>query len=352
MIAASPLPPPHTRFDLPAGLEASLPPERRGLARDGVRLLVAGSSGLSHHRFADLPALLEAGDLLVVNTSATLPSALTARRADGQGRLVHVSGWLDSSTWIVEVRRADNRGPDLTVRVDDVLVLDGGVTLVAARAYPEPAAVASRLWRVMVSPPTELVSHLNDHGRPITYGHTRGRAVLSDYQTVYADQPGSAEMVSAGRPFTAELLTRLISAGVSIAPLTLHAGVSSPEFHEPPAPERYSVPEHTARLVAATRDAGRRVVAVGTTVVRALETVAASDGDIRGASGWTDLLLGPERKARVVSGLITGLHLPESSHLLLLEAVAGPSLVRAAYTAAIERGYLWHEFGDSMLFLP
>jgi S-adenosylmethionine:tRNA ribosyltransferase-isomerase len=352
MIAPPPSPRPRTRFELPAELEAALPPERRGLARDGVRLLVASPSGLSHHRFADLPGLLEAGDLVVVNTSATLPAALTAQRAGGRATPVHVSGWLDASTWIVEVRRADNRGPDLGIQPHDLLQLPGGVTLTLAHAYPDPATAMPRLWQMGVTPPTDPIAYLSQHGRPIAYTHVTTRAPLSDYQTVYADQPGSAEMVSAGRPFTTELLARLLAAGVTVAPLTLHAGVSSPEFQEPPAPERYSIPAHTARLVAATRGAGKRVVAVGTTVVRALETVVGFDGHIGSGSGWTDLVLGPERPAQVVTGLVTGLHLPESSHLLLLEAVAGPSLVHAAYAAAIETGYLWHEFGDSMLFLP
>jgi S-adenosylmethionine:tRNA ribosyltransferase-isomerase len=352
MIAPPASPRPHTKFELPAGLEAALPPERRGLSRDGVRLLVASPTGLSHHRFSDLPQLLEPGDLVVVNTSATLPAALTAGDANGRRTGVHVSGWLDDTTWMVEVRRAGNGGPDLGVHRADVFHLPAGITLTVASAYPDPTAVVSRLWRVSVSPPTELVAYLSEHGQPIVYRHSFSATPLSDYQTVYAEQPGSAEMASAGRPFTTNVLRRLTSAGVMVAPITLHAGVSSPEFHEPPAPERYSVPAHTARLVAATRDAGGRVVAVGTTVVRALETVAGVDGDIRGASGWTDLVLGPGRPARVVTGLVTGLHLPESSHLLLLEAVAGPSLVCSAYAAAIEAGYLWHEFGDSMLFLP
>jgi len=340
---------PQTRFVLPHGLGATLPPERRGLARDGVRLLVAAPTGVSHRRFADLLQLLEAGDLVVVNTSATLPAALTARGGDGREVLVHVSGWLDDSAWIVEVRRRDNDGPDLRVTTHDILHLSGGVTLTVAGAHPDPAAAVSRLWRAAVTPPTELAAHLAEHGRPIVYNHLAGSVPLADFQTVYADQPGSAEMVSAGRPFTTELLARLEAAGVTVAPLTLHAGVSSPEVGEPPAPERYWVPETTARLVSGTRDAGRRVVAIGTTVVRALETVA---GDVRGGSGWTDLVLGPERPAQVVTGLVTGLHLPESSHLLLLEAVAGPGLVRPAYASAVEMRYLWHEFGDSMLFLP
>jgi S-adenosylmethionine:tRNA ribosyltransferase-isomerase len=351
MIATAATPRPETSFVVPPGLEATLPPERRGIPRDGVRLLAATPARVSHHRFSELPRLLEPGDLVVVNTSATLPAALTVRAGGGSAALLHVSGWLDDSSWIVEVRRPDNAGPDLAVAAGDVL-RSGEVSLTFARPHPDPTAAPSRLWDVAVSPPTDALAHLARHGRPIVYGQVAGHLPLSDHQTVYADVPGSAEMVSAGRPFTHALLARLRAHGVIVASLTLHAGVSSPEFHELPAPERYVVPGETARLVSATRAAGRRVIAVGTTVVRALETVADHRGRARGGGGWTDLVLGPGRPARVVTGLITGLHLPESSHLLLLEAVAGAGIVRRAYDAALERRYLWHEFGDSMLLMP
>lgn len=180
----------------------------------------------------------------------------------------------------------------------------------------------------------------------------RGRHPLSAYQTVFATHPGSAEMASAGRPFTDALVTRLVARGVVLAPVTLHAGVSSPEQGEPPMPERYSVPPVTARLMEVVRAAGGRVVAVGTTVTRALESAASDDGVVRPGSGWTDLVLGPERSARVVDGLVTGWHAPGASHLRLLEAVAGADLVERAYAAALAGDYLWHEFGDSALLLP
>jgi S-adenosylmethionine:tRNA ribosyltransferase-isomerase len=343
-------PRPSTRFAIPDNREASLPPELRGVARDGVRLLVATPTGLTHRWFHDLPGMLDAGDLVVVNTSATVPAALSASRSGDLRATVHVSTWLDPSAWIIEVRRQDNNGPDLTVVEGELLRLPGAVTLTLVRPYPDPTATWSRLWVASVGPRTVLVPYLQKHGRPVVYRHLGAGLPLSAHQTVYAAQPGSAEMPSAGRPFTLELLARLRAGGIAVAPLVLHAGVSSPEFHEPPAPERYVVPASTARLVAAARRAGKRVVAVGTTVVRALETDAENGG--AGSSGWTGLVLGPDRPVRVVNGLVTGLHLPESSHLLLLEAVAGAQLVKAAYTSAIDHGYLWHEFGDSTLFLP
>ena len=341
---------PATRFRLPDDGEAAEPPERRGTPRDGVRLLVAGREGVLHRRFRDLPGLLDPGDLVVVNTSATVPAALDARRAGGRISPVHVSTPLDDGRWVVELRRADGRGPDLGAAAGEELRLPGGVTLTLEAPYPDPDAPPGRLWSAGVSPPVAALDHLARHGRPIGYGHLAARFPLADHQTVYATEPGSAEMPSAGRPFTAPLLVRLMARGIAVAPVVLHASVSSPELHEPPLPERFAVPPATARLVNATRGDGGRVVAVGTTVVRALESAADEGGEVGPARGWTGLVLGPDRPARAVTGLITGLHTPEASHLLLLEAVAGPGRVAAAYAAAVEGGYLWHEFGDSMLF--
>ena len=341
------LPEPAVRFTLPSGAVAGAPPERRGASREGVRLLVAGPDAVSHRRFSDLPELLAPGDLLVVNTSATVPAAL-----DAQPGPVHVSGVLDDGSWAVELRLPDASGPDLSARAGDRVALADGLVLHLREPYPDPGAARSRLWRATPSPRTDLLAHLAAHGRPVSYGYLAGRYPLEDYQTVFADVPGSAEMASAARPFTAELVVRLLVRGVAVAPVVLHAGVSSPDRHEPPLPERFAVPPWTATLVNATRAAGGRVVAVGTTVTRALESAAAEDGSVVARSGWTDLVLGPHRPARVVSGLVSGLHAPEASHLLLLEAVAGADAVRRAYDAAVREGYLWHEFGDSSLFLP
>lgn len=344
-------PAPATRFALPPGAEASEPPERRGTPRDGVRLLVARPGGLEHRRFRDLPELLEPGDVVVVNTSATVPAALAGRRADGRPVTVHLSTRLDDGRWVVELRRPDAAGPDAAA-AGEAIALPGGRALRLEAPYPDPRAAAGRLWSARVAPPVATLAYLGRHGRPIAYGHHAAGRPLADHQTVYATQPGSAEMPSAGRPFTAPLVVRLMARGILVAPVVLHAGVSSPEAHEPPTRERFTVPAPTARVVAGAREAGSRVVAVGTTVVRALESAAGDGGVVRAAAGWTGLVLGPERPPRAVTGLVTGLHLPEASHLLLLEALAGPGLVGAAYEAAVAGGYLWHEFGDSMLFLP
>jgi S-adenosylmethionine:tRNA ribosyltransferase-isomerase len=341
-------------FTLPPGSEATAPPERRGLARDGVTLLAARPGAVTSHGFRELPDLLAPGDVVVVNTSPTVPARLDAVRGDGTVTPVHVATTLDDGSWVVEVRRPDNTGPDLGVEPGSVLLLPGGVGLRLVEPFPVPG---SRLWRAATDPATAAPAHLARYGTPIRYGYLARAVPLAALQNVYAapvgpGELGSAEMASAGRPFTDRVLVRLVARGIAVLPLVLHTGVSSPELHEPPAPERFAVPAATARIVTGARAAGGRVVAVGTTVTRALESATGEDGVTRPASGWTDLVLSADRPARVVGGLLTGLHAPEASHLQLLAAVAGVDLVDRAYRTAVAAHLLWHEFGDSMLFLP
>jgi S-adenosylmethionine:tRNA ribosyltransferase-isomerase len=345
-------PAPRTRFVLPVAGEATSTPEQRGLARDEVRLLVVRPDGVTDTIFRALPDHLDAGDLVVVNTSATLPAALDVIRAGGSAALLHVAGELDDGSWVVEVRAPDNRGPATDVVVGERLTLPGAAHLVVQAPYPDRDAGGSRLWRTTAQFGSTRARYLHQYGRPIGYRYLTAPARLTDVQTVYADEAGSAEMPSAGRPFTDRMFTRLMMRGIGVAPLVLHTSVSSPDKHELPVPEPFRVPDATARLVNSTRAAGGRVVAVGTTVVRALETVADPDGTVRSAAGWTDLVISPDRPVRVVDALVSGLHEPQASHLLLLEAVAGGAAVAHAYTEAVDRRYLWHEFGDSMLFLP
>lgn len=328
-------------FRLPVAGEATTPPEARGLARDEVRMLVAAPDLLAHRQVLDLPDVLHPGDLLVVNTSATLPAAVGP---------VHVSTQLDDGDWVVEARTPGNDGP-AGATDGAVLHLPGGVDLHVRGPHPRGQR---RLWRATPRPETDRTTYLLEHGRPVTYPYVEGEWPLESRQNVYATVPGSAEMPSAGRPLSERVLVTLMARGVVVAPVVLHTGVSSQESHEPPQPEQYVVPEATARLVNGTREAGRRVVAVGTTVVRALETVASRRGVVHPAAGWTSLVLGPDRPARVVDGLLTGLHEAEASHLDLLRAVAGDRLVDRSYDVVTQgpRVYLWHEFGDTMLFLP
>ena len=345
---------PRIRFSLPADLLADQPPEDRGLTRDGVRLLVARPDGMSNSRFHQIGRYLRPGDLALVNTSATVAAALDGRRASGVQVVVHVSVGLDDGTWVIELRSSPDAADRVReARAGETVSLANGGTITLLAAHPDPAVTTgSRLWRADVSVGTPFDCYQVKYGRPISYGYLRGRFPLSAYQPIFAREPGSAEMASAGRPFSDALVTDLVTRGIQFAPLLLHSGVSSLESGEPPEPERFRVPEATARLVNATRAAGGRVIAVGTTVTRAIETVADQDGTVRPGHGWTDLLLGPHRRARVVDGLVTGWHEPQASHLLLLEAVAGRELVQAAYDEAVAEHYLWHEFGDSALLLP
>ena len=348
---------PLTRFELPDELSATAPAEARGIARDEVRLLVVGTDRIDHARFRDIGRFLSAGDLLVVNTSGTINAALDGYRSSGAPTVVHFSSPLDDGTWVVELRTAPRAAsPELDATPGEIVTLPRGTTVSLVAPYPsQDANVAghsgTRLWRATIGGGSinELLAR---EGRPIAYGYVSGRWPTAFYQTVFANESGSAEMPSAARPFTPELVTRLVASGIAIAPILLHTGVSSQEFGEAPIAERFRVPAPTANLVDCTRRAGGRVIAVGTTVVRALESAATADGSIRPARGWTELVLSPDRPARVVNGLVTGMHTPDASHLLLLEAVAGPTIVQRAYDAALQRRYLWHEFGDLSLLLP
>jgi S-adenosylmethionine:tRNA ribosyltransferase-isomerase len=328
--------------------EAHAPPEARGLGRDEVRLMIARRADgcLVHTRFRQLPRFLDPGDLVVLNVSAIVPAALPALRPDGTRLELHLATPTQDGRWLVELRRDREQfaGGESGERI--ALPGGGSATLLA------PYMGGHRLWAAELSLPEPLDRYLAAHGNPIRYAYVPERWPLEAYENVYAVEPGSAEPPSAGRPFTADLLTELVARGVYLAPVVLHTGVSSLESGEAPYPERYRVPATTARLVNAVRGWGGRVIAVGTTTVRALETVAAADGTVSAGEGWTSLVVTPERGLHAVDGLLTGWHDPSSSHLELLRAAAGDELVARSYAAARERGYLWHEFGDVQLVLP
>jgi S-adenosylmethionine:tRNA ribosyltransferase-isomerase len=344
---------PTTHFVLSDELTATEPPEHRGSARDQVRLLVGRPDRIQHTTFRRLADHLDPGDLVVVNTSQTLAAEFDARTSGGPV-VIHVATQLEGGEWVVELRTSPvAAAPVLDASIGDAIELPTGgrLRLDAPYPYPDssPAGNGNRLWRATGDDLTAVMARF---GRPIAYGYLSQRWPLTDYQTIFGRDPGSAEMPSAGRPFSGRVLAQLAARGVRIAPITLHTGVSSQDAGEGPQDERFSVPETTARLVNATRRERNRVVAVGTTVTRALESAAGPDRLVRGRHGWTDLILGPSRPIRVVSGLITGWHNPEASHLMLVEAVAGVGLTQQAYDEAISEKYRWHEFGDSALLLP
>ena len=346
-------------FTLPTDLEAHEPPEARGLHRDGVRLLVsrAATAAVTHHQFTDLPALLGPGDLLAVNTSRTMPAAVAA----GPNLTIHFSTARPDGSWLVEPRvpAGQSSRPFGDETPPAVIELPGGATLTLA------GRVTARLWRARLS--VAVIPYLLRHGEPIRYSYAGQRWPLEAYQTMFGRVPGSAEMPSAARPFSPAVVTDLVARGVTFAPITLHCGVSSLEAGEDPYPEQYDVPPSTARLVNLTRRSGGRVIAVGTTVVRALETSAlasgtvtsgtvssgtVSSGTVRARAGWTSHVVTADTGVTVVDGLLTGLHEPRSSHLRMLAAFHPDDLLRAGYEAALAGRYLWHEFGDVHLMLP
>jgi len=324
---------------------------------------------LVHAHAHDLPAFLDEGDLVVVNTSGTLAAALDALGDDGTPLVVHLSQRLPGARWLVELRRPDGRAdaaeplsgmaprgshgygathPWFEAPPGRELRLVGGGLVKLATRFES----SQRLWVATLDLPDPVLTYLAVHGRPIRYGYVTRDWPLDTYQNVYAREPGSAEMPSAGRPITPELITRLAAKGIAMTPVVLHTGVSSLEANEHPYPEWYRVPAATASRINETRRDGGRVVAIGTTVVRALETVVDRHELVHPGEGWTEVVVTPERGATAVDGLLTGWHEPEASHLRMLEAIAGPALLAVAYRAASDEGYLWHEFGDVNLLLP
>jgi S-adenosylmethionine:tRNA ribosyltransferase-isomerase len=338
-------------FELPAELEASAPPESRGITRDAVRMLVAYRRDLSlvHTTFSELPGFFDEGDLIVVNTSGTLAAAVAGLDGEGRPMHVHLSTELPAGLWTVELRRGPE--PWFDAHPGEVFDLQGGGRLEVLAPYAK-AQRGVRLWVAMLKTPQPLHTYLAAHGVPIRYSYVQGRWPISAYQNVYATEPGSAEMPSAGRPFTPDVLMHLVARGVGVAPLVLHTGVASLEASEAPYPEYFRVSPTTAHRINDTRHEGGRVVAIGTTVIRALETVVDTKGEVQAGQGWTETVVTPERPVASVDGMLTGWHEPEASHLAMLEAVAGRELLEASYRAALSERYLWHEFGDVHLVLP
>ena len=340
-------------FELPQALEATSPPEARGMTRDSVRMLVARQSdgSLVHSRFSELPRFLNEGDLVVINTSGTLAAEVDGVDAAGRSVQIHLSTQLPARLWTVEVRVDGHAFLDATAASTIDLTGGGQVTLLTPYAAG-PSGRGVRLWVSVLDTPETLHRYLARHGRPIRYGYVHGSYPISAYQNVYATEPGSAELPSAGRPFTPEVLTRLVAKGIGVAPLLLHTGVASLEASEPPYAEYYRVSSSTAHRINDARRGGGRVIAIGTTVVRALESVVDEHGRVHQGVGWTETVVSPERPVTSVDGFLTGWHEPEASHLAMLEAIAGRPLLEASYAAALSEGYLWHEFGDVHLILP
>jgi S-adenosylmethionine:tRNA ribosyltransferase-isomerase len=317
-------------------IEAAEPPEYVGIARDGVRLLLTDrrTRSHSHAHFYDLPSLLKPGDLLVANDSATLPAAIPARRIGGKAVRLHVSTMIDARLWTVEPRGR--------VAAGETLRLPGGgrATIIAPVEPQRP-----RLWYVLFELAVPMYAYLAEFGSPIAYAYLDRAFPLREYQTLFARSIGSSEMPSAARPFTRPIVAQLRRRGIELATITLHCGVASFEAPELPGTERFAVPHATAERVNAARREGRRVIAVGTTVVRALETAATDDGAVA-SSGWTELFIGESYRLRAVDALLSGFHDVSATHRSMLRAFMDDDLLEGAYAEAAEHAYRYHEFGD------
>ena len=350
------------RFELPPDLEAAAPPEARGLRRDGVRLMVVdrATGAVRHTRFSELPLLLGPGDLLVANDSRTLPASLlgwTAADAPLELRLAGRDGdrWAGLALGVPAngdpaLVPTDARPPAPALAPGDRLTFAGGLGASVIQRHDEvPAMVWIRFDRAGAA----LLGALHRAGQPVRYAYVPERWGLHHYQTLFAAAPGSAEMPSAGRAFTVQTLHELRARGIGLATISLHAGLSTygdPEVDRRFVPaEPYRVPAATAAAVERCRAAGGRVIAIGTTVVRTLETAATADGQVAAGAGVSRLRIDPDHKLRAVDGLLTGLHEPEASHLDLLRAFLTTERLRTAYGEALANGYLWHEFGDLCL---
>ena len=343
-------------FNLPPELAAKEPPERRGIGRDQVHLLVIDRENgkRTHTRFDHIGEFLQAGDLLVFNSSRTLPAALKGCAAKAAPCIeARLAEHLPDDSWLVLLlcQNGDPFGCGLRDGMD-IHFGDDLTATVIRRDERIP-----RLWQMRFSKSgTELVDEIYRLGQPIRYEYVSAPWDLDYYQTVYAQQPGSAEMPSAGRAFTWKLLFDLKRRGIEIAYIVLHTGLSSYmdddlDARHPTSEEEYFISEATAEKINRAHVQKRRVIAVGTTVVRALESAAAENARVTAGHNYTRLRITENHRLKMVNSLLTGMHEPEASHLDLLTAFLPPEQIRAAYEEAVELKYLWHEFGDLNLII-
>lgn len=336
-------------FDLPDALIAQAPADRR----DASRLLVVdrGAGSLHHRSFPALVEYVAPGDVVVLNETRVFPARLRGRRvsgADAEVLLLHPHGG-EERVWTALVRPGSKLKPGRVVEVAE------GLSVEILDSTPG----GERIVRLVTELPlAEALDRFGEVPLPPYVARDATEADRERYQTVYARERGSVAAPTAGLHFTPGVLAALEAKGARIARLVLHVGVGTfrPVEAEDPAEHRmhaewFSVSSEAARTVNEVRAAGGRVWAVGTTVVRTLESVAAEDGSLRAAEGWTDIFIRPPYRFRVVDGLLTNFHLPRSTLLMLVAAFAGHELVMHAYREAVERGYRFFSYGDAMLLV-
>jgi S-adenosylmethionine:tRNA ribosyltransferase-isomerase len=338
-------------FKLPHELLAKEPRELRGERRDQSNLVVMhrATDRVEFDSFRGLPKYLRSGDLVVLNDSRTLNASLFGT-VSGIGRVeLQLRNNPGGTVWDASVRpwhEPPEREP--------VSFGDSGVTARVVGHTPHLG-----LWRIEFDlGDRSLTEFLDSFGRPIPSPYVNKSFANEYYNNVYAAKPGSSEMPAAGRHFTPELLGELAERGVDAVYLTLHTGLSSVTIDEENLEDHkmyeewYQLPEATAARINETRAAGGRILGVGTTVMRVLESVGADDGQLSGAEGWTSLYISPGYRFKVVDAFVTNFHGPRSSRIALAAAFTGKDLLLRAYQEAIDRGLQFYEFGDATLTLP
>ncbi len=342
------------QFELPVSLECTQPTEFRNIERDEVRLLVTTDSDYTRHTtFRNVDQYLQKGDVLVVNTSATRASALPVVLPGNRLGMAHFSTRVNDSEWLIEIREIER---EKTVRWKEgkremkFHLPDGADITLKRKFYKERKLL--HLWVAEFTSPQEQESYLAEHAQPIKYDHLNEHYPLDFYQTVFSLHPGSSEMPSAGRGFTKDLVERLLEKGVVIAPMLLHTGVSSLEENESPYAEYMEVDQASATLINNAKKKGRKIIAVGTTGIRAIESAVNERGEVIPYTGVTNLFIDNDYKMKVINGLLTGFHEPRASHLQMLQSLAGFDHIERAYKSALDNNYFWHQFGDLHLILP
>ena len=342
------------QFKLPELLACPEPTELRNIARDDVRLLVTkGDGSVDHSFFNRFSENLQAGDVLVVNTSATQAAAFPIEISKGRKGMVHFSTQINHEEWLVEIREIKG---NKTIRWKDgaeneVFNLPNKGTIKLKSKFYENRDLL-HLWTVEVNIDQDIQSYMQMYGQPIKYENLDKAYPLDYYQTYFSYQPGSSEMPSAGRGFTSLLVNKLLEKGIELVPVLLHTGVSSLEENEAPYPEYMELSPASAKIINKAKRTGRRIVAVGTTAVRAVESATNIQGEVVPYKGNTSLYIQNEYKMRTINAMLTGFHEPKASHLNMLQSLAGADHIDEAYNAAIDNNYYWHQFGDLHLILP
>lgn len=336
------------KFELPSFLNAAMPPERRGVRRDQVKMMVQNrwTGKTIHDHFFNLDFYLKKGDVLVLNSSRTVPAIL-------RSELYRKGKLIQSEIEIRLARRKNDSTWEALAVCEDIK--QGDQLIFSQQFFGEVFEVNKKSPFITINfskNGSALYDEIYAIGEPVRYEYINSPWELDYYQTVFATHPGSVEMPSAGRAFSWELLFKLQKKGIKLVFIQLHTGLSyllDDKWDHSPTEnyEEFTIPAEAWEHILQAKVEGKRVISVGTTVVRAIET-AAVNGEL---AGWTNLYIKPNYDLKITDGIITGMHEPEASHLDMLSAFINQKDLFNAYQEAIKRGYLWHEFGDMNLIL-